>query len=594
MGEVTGNGTAVTGLGGAKGFGEVELPRGDDVVANVDVSAVFESGFLLGGVHYDANALFISTDGLVSFGTGLSGVAANAEAMAAPFLAIFHADVDTRLDGEGAESGGVWLDVDTVQDCVTITWDHVGFYRRNATVTNTFQMQLFDRGNGGFEVVYRYQDIGWTAGDLQGGWGGLGGIAALIGQRGAAGGAAALLAASGDEALQLALDTDLGNSGISGLWQWSLVAPSLILGTATSDVLQGTANDDTLRGLGGSDVLMGSAGADEMDGGSGSDRADYGSAPTAVTIDLGNPGANTGQAAGDSYVQIEVFSGSGFGDTLLGGTAGDTFIAGDGNDHLDGRLGNDSLNTGAGDDLALGGEGQDNLLGGAGNDSLFGNIGSDILTGEASDDSLAGGNNDDTLFGGDGADRLSGGNLGDVLWGEAGNDRLAGGRGGDQMHGGTGNDTMNGSSGFDTLTGDDGHDLLSGRAGDDQLWGGIGSDTLKGGARNDVLDGGPNGDILAGGAGADRFRHEGTGGAGTDRILDFTASEGDQLWFGIAGALRSDFAVDLLTLPGAGRAGVAEVQVTYLPDNRVIWIVVDGADEASILLQSSMNSFDLL
>ena len=118
--------------------------------------------FNIGGVHYTGSDLYISTDGLISFGAAVSGVVSNPSTVTAPFFAIFNGDVDTRLDGEGAESGGIWLDVDTAQDCVTITWDHVGFYRRNATLTDTFQMQLFDRGGGAFDVVYRYQGINWT------------------------------------------------------------------------------------------------------------------------------------------------------------------------------------------------------------------------------------------------------------------------------------------------------------------------------------------------------------------------------------------------------------------------------------------------
>ena len=210
MGSITGNGTAVRGLGGAAGLGETELPRGDETVSQVDVTAVFESGFTLGGVHYAAGDLFVSTDGLISFGAGVSGVAGNLSAITAPFFAIFNGDVDTRLDGEGAESGGVWLDIDTVQDCVTITWDHVGFYRRHATRTDTFQIQLFDRGNGGFEVVYRYEGISWTSGDLQGGLGGRNGLAALIGHRETADGAATSLAASGNQKLELGLGQRAG------------------------------------------------------------------------------------------------------------------------------------------------------------------------------------------------------------------------------------------------------------------------------------------------------------------------------------------------------------------------------------------------
>ena len=504
MDDITGDGTAVTGLGGAAGYGEVEVPRGDDSVAQVDVAAVFESGFTLGGVHYAADALFIATDGLISFGAAVPGVAADANAIAAPFFAIFNGDVDTRLDGEGAESGGVWLDVDTVQDCVTITWDHVGFYRRNATLTDTFQIQLFDRGNGGFDVVFRYQDIAWTSGDLQGGWGGLGGLAPLIGYRATANGAATLLGASGNEAAALALETSLGNSGVAGLWVWSFAAPSLILGTAQADTLRGTTGNDTMQGLGGSDVLLGSRRADVLDGGSGSDRADYGTAPASVTIDLADLGAGRGFAAGDSYVLIEAYAGSDFADTLLGGAAGDCF------------------------------------------------------------------------YGGGGADRVTG---------RAGADRL---------YGGAGNDLLNGSTGFDRLFGDSGDDLVQGRGGRDRLFGGSGNDVLKAGSQDDTLDGGPGSDTLAGGTGADDFRHGGTGGTGTDWIMDFDNAGGDRLVFGIEGAVKADFSVTFVTVAGAGRAGVAEAHVTYLPDNRLVWIVVDGAAEAMLMLQSSMNSFDLL
>ena len=522
MGDITGNGTAATGLGGAKGFGEVELPRGDDTVAQVDVAAVFESGFTLGGVHYDADDLYVSTDGLISFGAGVTGVAGDLSAIAAPFFAIFNGDVDTRLDGEGAESGAVWLDVDTVQDCVTITWDHVGFYRRNATKTDTFQIQLFDRGNGGFEVVYRYQNIAWTAGDLQGGWGGLGGSAALIGHRATAAGAALLLGASGNQAAELGLAGALGNTGVAGLWVWSFLVPSLIIGTSASDVLNGTTGIDTMQGLGGSDVLMGSLGADAMDGGSGTDRADYGSAVAGVRIDLADPAANSGFAAGDSFVLVENFGGSGFADTMLGGAAGNKFLGNGGADSLDGRLSDDGLYGGAGADLVLGGDGNDLLDGGTEADTLYGNKGLDFLDGGS------------------------------------GNDRLMGGTGADRLDGGDGADVLRASSGTDTLDG------------------GLGTDTLSGGS------------------GADEFRHAGTGGQGSDWVMDFANAEGDHLLFGIAGAVKADFSVTFATVAGAGRAAVAEAYITYLPGNRLIWILVDGADEAMILLQSSMNSFDLL
>ncbi len=465
MGDITGNGTAVSGLGGTAGYGETELPRGDDTVAQVDLGAVFEHGLTLGGVRYDPGALFIATDGLISFGSAVSGVVSDASAVAAPFFAIFNADVDTRLDGEGAESGAVWLDVDTVQDCVTITWDHVGFYRRNATGTDTFQIQIFDRGHGGFDIVFRYQDIQWTSGDLQGGWNGLGGLAALIGYRLGASGDATFLGASGNEVAQLALDQTPGNTGVTGLWVWSFPAGSVIVGTPTADTLQGTADHDTIQGLGGSDVLFGRNGADMLSGG-------------------------------------------------------------DGRDHL------------------------------------FGGVGAD------------------TLSGGDAAP-----DSGDFLSCGSGNDQANGAAGSDQIKGGTGKDT---------LTGDFGDDHLNGGSGADHLFGGAGADVLTGGAGDDRLDGGLGADSVFGGAGADAFVHAGTPGQGNDWILDFDAAAGDSLRFGIPGATRADFSVTFVTLPGAGQSGVAEALITYLPQNLLIWTTVDGADEAAILLHSSMNSFDLL
>ena len=555
MGDITGNGTAVTGLGGAAGFGEVSLPRGDDTVAQVNVAAVFDSGFLIGGVRYGADQLYISTDGLISFGTGFSGVAATASAIAAPFFAIFNADVDTRLDGEGAESGGIWLDIDMVQDCVTITWDDVGFYRRNATATNTFQIQLFDRGNGGFDVVYRYQDITWTSGDLQGG---LGGAAALIGYRAGTNGTATLLPGSGDGSAQPGLPGALGNTGVKGLWVYGFAAPSLITGTALANTLTGTAANDTMRGLGGADVLIGSTGADLIDGGAGLDRVDYRDAPTGIVLDRVTPSANTGQAASDTFISIETFAGSAFADTLRGSAGADRFLGANGSDLLDGRAGLDSL------------------YGGAGRDSLFGGFDHDLLDGGSEDDSLLGGTGDDVLSGSQGADSLFGG---------AGNDMLTGGDGADPLYG---------ESGADTLTGDDGDDLLSGGTEADHLYGGAGRDSLKGDSGNDLLNGGLAQDWLTGGLGADAFFQAGTAGQGGDWIMDFDNAAGDHLIFGIPGATRSDFSVTFQAVTGAGNDRVLEALITYLPQSRLIWVVVDGADQAAIILHSSMNSFDLL
>lgn len=652
MGEITGTGQAVSGLGGAAGYGETAIARADESVTRLDVSAVFEAGFTLGGVSYAAQDLFISTDGLISFGAGVGGVQSSLSAITAPFFAIFQADVDTRLDGEGAESGGIWVDVDPVADCVTITWDQVGFYRRNASLVNTFQLQLFDRGNGGFQVVFRYQDIAWTSGDVQGGFGGLGGLAALIGLRGAASGEALALPASGQETALLALATTLGNSGVAGLWVWDFLQPSVITGSALADVLAGTAYDDAQNGLAGNDRLLGSAGADSLNGGSGLDRADYGAAEAAVWIDLATPANNLGQARGDVYAGIEVFLGSAFDDTMAGAAGDDTFLGLAGRDLLQGGAGNDRLSGGGGGDLLFGGSGDNRLVGGAGRDRLesaegrdslyggsgddtllagdgddqaWGEGGADVLQGGAGNDSLSGGTGlgdgadtldgglgDDRLSGGDGNDLLAGGDGQDVLAGEngadrlfggAGNDSLSGGRGdddlrgggdSDMLQGGFGNDTLAGGDGSDGILGEVGQDLLSGGTGADTLDGGIGADTLYGGAGNDILAGGDGNDLLSGGLGADQFRHSGSSGEMGDLILDFSNAEGDSLWFGLADAQRQDFRVETLILDGVGQAGLAEVRVSLAATGQVIWTIADGAAQSAMLLHSSMNSFDLL
>lgn len=692
MGEITGNGTAVTGLGGPAGYGEIALPRTDDGYSQVDVSAVFEQGFNIGGVHYAGDQLYVSTDGFVTFGAGVSGLPANPASLPVPFIAIFMADVDTRTDGEAPESGQIWLDVDTVNDCVTITWDDVGFYRRNASETDTFQMQLYDRGGGAMDVVFRYEDIDWTSGDLQGGFGGTGGTPAFIGYRMGSSGAVTSLPASGSETGELALPTTPGNTGVSGLWVFRLgdsTAP--ISGGGGDDTLQGTGHSDLMQGLGGDDWFFGSAGADTIDGGAGFDLVDYAQATTAVLINLANASLNTGWASGDRFIGIEGISGTPFGDTLLGssgaeylagwsgndsisgGDGGDIVEGDDGNDTISGDAGADQIDGGNGADKLYGGSENDILTGGAANDTLSGGAGVDQLDGGDNNDSLSGLDGNDTLKGANGNDWLDGGNGADKALGASGNDTLYGGAGNDTLNGGTGadrldggadfdkadysnasgavlvdlttpalntgwalgdsytgiegiigsgyNDTLSGGTGTDRLEGGNGNDRLAGRGGNDSLYGGAGADSLSGGDGNDLLhggtgndsvpggagadklygddgadtlDGGSGNDTLTGGAGADKFRNAGTADQGTDWIMDFQSGQSDHLVFGPSGATASQFAVTYATSPGAGSDAVAEAYITYKPTGQLLWVLVDGAALHSIVLQSASITMDLL
>jgi VCBS repeat-containing protein len=134
-------------------------------------------------------------------------------------------------------------------------------------------------------------------------------------------------------------------------------------GTAVGDVyisiegIFGTNFGDTLIGDAGDNFLRGSGGADVLDGGSdGIDTAEYNNATSGVTVSLGNPASNTGEAAGDTFTSIENLRGSNFGDvlqgdsganTLTGGGGSDTFVfmSGFGNDTIsDFTMGTDDIN----------------------------------------------------------------------------------------------------------------------------------------------------------------------------------------------------------------------------------------------------------
>lgn len=573
MAVVTGTGRAVTGLGGPAGFGEIMLVRADDAAMAIDVGAVFENGFQFGAARFGADALYVSTDGLVSFGKAVNGVQGNLAAITAPFIAAFHADVDTRLNGEGVESGPVWVDIDPVADVVTITWQAVGFYRRNTSRTNTFQLQLYDQGAEGIDIVLRYDTIRWTTGDLQGGWGGLGGAAALIGWRLASTDALQDHWASGQEGRLLSLPGSPGNTGVAGLWVYNYSPPRVVTGGAGNDRLVGGRSDDQLYGGAGDDRLAGLGGADVLSGGTGFDLADYTEAPDAVTVNLARPTDNRGtDAAGDSYVSVEGVIGSRHGDMLSGDGGHNLLDGGAGNDTLSGGAGNDTLIGGAGDDLFIAGAGGDQYFGGTGRDRLdYSQATAGLIvdlafparsTGIAAGDRIAqievlvGSAFGDTIAGSARAEALVGGQGDDLLSGREGRDRLYGGAGADTLNGGAGRDVLNGGAGLDLVTyatasaavradlarpaknlglealgdryaaieglegsafadallGNRRGNLVAGLAGDDKLNGRAGADTLFGGAGNDVLAGGKDGDVLAGGSGADLLN----GGGGLD------------------------------------------------------------------------------
>ncbi|MEM9755940.1 MAG: hypothetical protein AAF914_08105, partial [Pseudomonadota bacterium] len=80
------------------------------------------------------------------------------------------------------------------------------------------------------------------------------------------------------------------------------------------------------------------------------DRAAYWTASSGVTADLGNTGANTGDAAGDAYFGVEDLQGTNFADDLRGDGLANRIWGGNGADRIEGRGGNDTLTGGGGAD----------------------------------------------------------------------------------------------------------------------------------------------------------------------------------------------------------------------------------------------------
>ncbi|MCX7568024.1 hypothetical protein OS189_16905 [Sulfitobacter sp. F26169L] len=593
---VTGDGTVVTGLGGARGFGEQAIARSDDATTRLDLRAVFEDGLNYFGRAYDGDNIYLNTNGTVTLGGRFLSypVAGNANT-ARDMIAPFWADIDTRLDGEGFESGGIWVDVDAARDVVTITWDAVGVYRRRADAPNTFQLQMFDRGGGNFDIVYRYDTIGWTIGT---GEGDVGARAGLFVREGAP-----LLIETRDGYDVLGdLDERLGPDGRPGLWIYEMRGGAVvnlepvgqdITGGARGDVLEGGPADDVMDGGGGNDVLNGGGGADVIEGGAGGDTLNGGAGSDTL-----EGGAGEDRLDGGSGNDVLL---GGFGnDRASGGAGNDRLGGGGGNDRLDGGTGNDTLEGGAGNDYLTGGDddtGADVLEGGSGDDTLEGGAGNDRLNGGAGNDILRGGAGNDTLRGGDGADTLDGGAGDDLIFGGLTDADLR-----DVIFGGDGNDTIEGGHGNDALRGDAGHDRIAGGFGADTVIGGGGNDTLTGSAfgdlmfgsdGNDFINGGFGSDLINGGQGGDAFFHLGIAGHGSDWIQDFSHRQGDYLAYGGGAASANQFQINYASKAGAGAANIAEAFVIYKPTGQILWALVDGAGARSINLQIGGDVFDL-
>jgi Ca2+-binding RTX toxin-like protein len=375
-------------------------------------------------------------------------------------------------------------------------------------------------------------------------------------------------------------------------------AGSTFSGTSSSETLQGGAGDDTINAGAGDDVLQaslyGTGGRDVIDGGDGADTltatADdqilyFASMSGVEAVTSGGfAGISLSASSADDLIDLSVLSlsgiqlvsGAGGNDTLVGSTAADT---------LSGGGGEDQILAGAGDDVILMGanEGLDTIDGGAGADTISA-TGSDIaitLSTLANVEAISGGGFAGvSITGGYGSDvldfssvsligieQIDGDEGADTIVGTAGGDTIIGGSGANNLSGGDGDDvflaspfegvdSIDGGAGYDKLVATDDWQILEyssltsveeisgggfegvaiwGTGGSNlldlsgvhlegiaEVFGAGGSDTIVGTSDADTIDGGSGDDNLSGGAGNDAI----DGGSGTDTASYASASSG--------------------------------------------------------------------
>ncbi|MGO4126343.1 hypothetical protein AB4Z01_18215 [Inquilinus sp. YAF38] len=302
-------------------------------------------------------------------------------------------------------------------------------------------------------------------------------------------------------------------------------------GVAGDDVLRGGGGADSLSGGAGDDLLVGGTGADTLSGSDGVDTVDYSLAAARVAVDLVT-GGTAGEAAGDTYVQIENALGSGFNDSMRGDAGANQLEGGAGADVLDGRAGVDTAS--------------------------YEHSAAGVTVGLASGMGAGGDAEGDALTG---FESLRGSGFADTLGGDSGSNTLEGGAGADALYGGAGIDTASyahSAAGVQV-------DLVAGigtggdAAGDsfisiENLIGSDHNDVLKGGSGSSALSGGAGDDILEGSAAADDF----DGGAGFDRVLYTASSAGVmvdlQVGLGLAGDALDDLLINIEGLTGSNLA----------------------------------------
>ena len=284
----------------------------------------------------------------------------------------------------------------------------------------------------------------------------------------------------------------------------------VVTGNAAANFIDGRAGDDVLLGGAGRDSFVGGPGNDSIDGGAILDRVaysdlnsiSYASSAAGVNVDLAAGVAQDGLGGTDTLANINVVTGSAFGDTLQGSSDATLF------EQFEGGLGGDFIDGGALDTVLQRNSNQASYA------DAIGPVSADLAAG--------------TVSGAAGADVLA--NINRIV-GSSFADTLLGSDSAmpEVFDGGVGADLIDGRGGLDIVRYDSAIagvtvDLAAGTA----KTGVSGTDTLhniegvQGSRYNDVLTGGGAGnglELFTGNAGNDTI----DGAAGYD-LADYTTS----------------------------------------------------------------------
>lgn len=223
-----------------------------------------------------------------------------------------------------------------------------------------------------------------------------------------------------------------------------------------------------------------------------------------ITITLADSTGAVTRATATIPVIAEVMDSRGHDANFTGTRFGDRIIGLDGDDILNGGGGDDLIDGGDDDDTIDGGDGDDTLIGGSGDNIISGGEGDNIISAESGDDRITAGAGNDTIIAGDGRNSVSAGDGDNSVTTGRGDDRITTGDGKDQIASGAGDDV-----------------IVSG-GGDDRIEAGAGDDRIDAGAGNDRISGGPGADRITTGTGADTVVFDSDlARIGRDTLVDF-------------------------------------------------------------------------